>query len=177
MRCIVKHVSPIKSEEKEKKNVFTSKIVMCFIITLIIILSITYQLYKHLFPSPNINPHGKYVLVTGCSSGFGYALAIELDKQGFNVFPDIRHLRSELLLKKHRSSRSIVFVLDITEQEEIDAAYNDHFLIVFVEKWLPGVCVLVLSNQVECEYLFSMDKKLLSEFLEWTAIEYSRTIS
>jgi hypothetical protein len=37
--------------------------------------------------------------------------------------------------------------------------------------------VLVLSNQVECEYLFSMDKKLLSEFLEWTAIEYSRTIS
>jgi NAD(P)-dependent dehydrogenase (short-subunit alcohol dehydrogenase family) len=119
-----------------------------------------------LFSSPNINPHGKYVLVTGCSFGFGYALAIERDKQGSNVFADIRHLRSESLLKKHRSSRSIVFVLDINKQEEIDAAYNDLFLIVFVEKWLPGVCVLVLSNQVECEHFFSMDKKLLSEFLE-----------
>ncbi len=149
--------------KKRKKARFHIKKLSCFIITLIIILSITYQLYKHLFPSSNINPHGKYVLATGCSSDFGYALAIERDKQGFNVFPDICHLRSESLLKKHLSSRSIVFVLDITKQEEIDAAYNDHFLIVFVKKWLPGICVLILSNQVECEYLFSMDKKLLSE--------------
>ncbi len=59
---------------------------MFFIITSIII----YQFYKKKFLLPNINPHGKYVLVTGCGSGFGYALAIELDQQGFNVFAGVR---------------------------------------------------------------------------------------
>jgi short-subunit dehydrogenase len=97
---------------------------MFFIITLIIILYITYQLYKHFFPSPNINPNGKYVLITGCGSGFGYELAIELDKQGFNVFAGVRNIQSASLLKEHLSSRSTVFVLDITKQEDIDAAYN-----------------------------------------------------
>jgi NAD(P)-dependent dehydrogenase (short-subunit alcohol dehydrogenase family) len=98
--------------------------VMFFIITLVIILNVTYQLYKHFFPSPNINPNGKYVLITGCSSGFGYTLAIELDKQGFNVFAGVRNLQNASALKQQLSSRSVVFILDITKQEDIDAAYT-----------------------------------------------------
>jgi len=97
---------------------------MFFILTLITIFYITYQLYKHFFPSPNIDPNDKYVLITGCSSGFGYTLAIELDKQGFNVFAGVRNIQSKSLLDRHLSSRSIVFILDITKQEDIDTAYN-----------------------------------------------------
>jgi NAD(P)-dependent dehydrogenase (short-subunit alcohol dehydrogenase family) len=97
---------------------------MFFIITLAIILSVIYQLYKHFFPSSNINPHGKYVLITGCSSGFGYTLAIELDKQGFNVFAGVRSIQNASSLKQQLSPRSVVFVLDITKQEDIDAAYT-----------------------------------------------------
>ena len=52
---------------------------------LVIFPYIVYRLYQHFFPSPNISPNGKYVLISGCDSGFGHALAIELDRQGFNV--------------------------------------------------------------------------------------------
>ena len=97
---------------------------MFFIITFLIIICIIYYLYKYFLPSSNIDPYGKYVLITGCGSGFGYLLAIELDKQGFNVCATVHNVQSELLLKKSLSSRSMVFVLDITKQDDIDRAYE-----------------------------------------------------
>src|SRR5690349_14986385 len=97
---------------------------MFVIISLILLLFFIYRLYKYFFPSLSINPQGKYVLITGCGSGFGHALAIELDKQGFNVFAGVHNEHSESLLRNYLSKRSIVFVLDITKQKDIDAAYN-----------------------------------------------------
>lgn len=74
-------------------------------------------MYRFFRPHPNIDPQGKYVLITGCGSGIGHELAIKLDQQGFYVFASVRNSRSEELL------RSTVFVLDITKAEDIDAAY------------------------------------------------------
>ncbi|CAF1112857.1 unnamed protein product [Rotaria sp. Silwood1] len=51
-----------------------------------------------LFPSSDINPQGKYVLITGCDSGFGNALAIELDKRDFNVLAGVFSENSRDLL-------------------------------------------------------------------------------
>ena len=85
---------------------------------------VAYRLYRHLFPPPNINSSGKYVLITGCDSGFGHALAIDLDKQGFNVFAGVYKPDNIELLGHHLSRRSTVFSLDITNPKDIDAAYD-----------------------------------------------------
>jgi NAD(P)-dependent dehydrogenase (short-subunit alcohol dehydrogenase family) len=81
-------------------------------------------MYQHFFPTPNINPDGKYVLISGCDTGFGNGLAIELDKQGFNVLAGVYNLDNKDSLTKILSSRATVFQLDVTRQEDIDAAYE-----------------------------------------------------
>ncbi|CAF3700169.1 unnamed protein product [Rotaria socialis] len=83
---------------------------MCLLIGFIIILYVSYRLYQHFYPTPNISPNGKYILISGCDTGFGHGLAIELDRQGFNVLA--------------LSSRASVFRLDITKQDDIDAAFE-----------------------------------------------------
>ncbi|CAF3716562.1 unnamed protein product [Rotaria sp. Silwood1] len=97
---------------------------MCLLIGFIIILYISYRLYQHFFPTPNINPNGKYVLISGCDSGFGNGLAIELDKQGFNVLAGVLLPDNVASLKEKLSSKATVFLLDITKQEDIDSAFE-----------------------------------------------------
>ncbi|CAF3162431.1 unnamed protein product [Rotaria socialis] len=97
---------------------------MCFIIVLLLILYIGYRLYQYLYPSPDINPRGKYVLISGCDTGFGHTLAIELDKKGFNVFATVYNDENEALLKSKLSSNATVFCLDITKPTQIEAAYK-----------------------------------------------------
>jgi 11-cis-retinol dehydrogenase len=94
------------------------------IISLVLIIYVIYRLCQHIFPSPNIDPHDKYVLISSCDTGFGHALAIELDKQGFNVLAGVYNLANQVSLTNCLSSRATVFCLDITRQEDIDAAYN-----------------------------------------------------
>lgn len=93
-------------------------------IGVVLIIYVAYRLYQHLFPPPNINPHGKYVLISGCDTGFGHALAIELDKQGFLVLAGVYNPDNEEHVTSQLSTRATVFCLDITQDDEIDAAYN-----------------------------------------------------
>jgi 11-cis-retinol dehydrogenase len=97
---------------------------MYVVIGVTLILYVIYRLYQHLFPSPNVDSRGKYVLISGCDSGFGHALAIDLDKQGFNVLAGVYDTDNEVSLGQRLSSRATVFCLDITRQEQIDAAYE-----------------------------------------------------
>ena len=97
---------------------------MIFVITLILLVYIMYRLYGHFFPAPNVDPRGKYVLISGCDSGFGNMLAIELDKQGFNVLAGIYSPDSKATLIDQLSSRATVFPLDITRQQDIVSAYE-----------------------------------------------------
>ncbi|CAF3122318.1 unnamed protein product [Rotaria sp. Silwood2] len=97
---------------------------MCFLISVAIILYISYRLYQHFFPTPNIHPNGKYVLISGCDTGFGHQLAIELDKQGFNVLAGVLIPDNITLLQNKLSTKATVFRLDITKQEDIDAAFK-----------------------------------------------------
>ncbi|CAF1421141.1 unnamed protein product [Rotaria sordida] len=97
---------------------------MCLLVGLIILVYVFYRVYQHLFPSPDINPRDKYVLISGCDTGFGNGLAIELDKQGFNVLAGVYNPNNKDSLAKILSSRATVFKLDISRQEDIDAAYE-----------------------------------------------------
>ncbi|CAF0886597.1 unnamed protein product [Adineta steineri] len=97
---------------------------VCWLIGLGIFIYISYRVYQHFYPTPDIDPRNKYVLISGCDSGFGHGLAIELDKQGFNVLAGVYSSNSKDSLGQILSSRATIFQLDITRQEDIDAAYE-----------------------------------------------------
>ena len=97
---------------------------MYFIIVLAFIYAVAYRLYRRFCPFPNINPNGKYVLISGCDTGIGLRLAMELDQQGFHVLAGVLVEHNVALLKAKLSSGAVVFRLDITKQEDIDAAYD-----------------------------------------------------
>jgi 11-cis-retinol dehydrogenase len=97
---------------------------MILLIILTLLLDSLYRIYRHFFPTPNINPNGKHVLISGCDTGFGHGLAIELDKQGFNVFAGVFNSTNETSLRNSLSDRATVFHLDITRTDDINAAFD-----------------------------------------------------
>ncbi|XP_072278616.1 17-beta-hydroxysteroid dehydrogenase type 2 [Pyxicephalus adspersus] len=68
---------------------------------------------------------GKSVLVTGCDFGLGHALAKHLDKQGLRVFAGVlkKNGPGAEELKKVCSPNLSLIQLDVTNSEEIAAAY------------------------------------------------------
>lgn len=61
----------------------------------------------------------KTVMITGCSSGYGLAIARHFHAQGWNVVATMRTLREDLL---PRDERLRVVALDVTKAESIAAA-------------------------------------------------------
>ncbi|CAF3999035.1 unnamed protein product [Rotaria sp. Silwood2] len=125
----------------------------------IIILYIFYRLYQHLFPTPNINSNGKYVLISGCDTGFGHGLAIELDKQGFNVLAGVFVPDNVDSLKNKLSPKATVFRLDITKQEDIDAAFE-----------------LVNGKTKVLHALVNNAGIAAGSYIDWTSIEVMRKV-
>ena len=97
---------------------------MSLLIFLALLFNCFYEIYRYFFPAPNIDPKGKYVLISGCDSGFGHTLAIELDQQGCHVFAGVFDENNETSLRNTLSKQATVFRLDITRSEHIDAAFN-----------------------------------------------------
>lgn len=95
-----------------------------FIIALVFLSDFIRQIYRYFYPLPNIDPRGKYVLISGCDSGFGRALAIELDKKGMYVFAGVFGSSNESSLRSILSDQATVFTLDITQSTDIDTAYE-----------------------------------------------------
>ncbi|XP_038664367.1 estradiol 17-beta-dehydrogenase 2-like [Scyliorhinus canicula] len=64
---------------------------------------------------------GKAVLITGCDSGFGHALAKHLDQLGFTVFAGVMHLTGPGAedLRMGGSQRLTVLQLDVTNSDQI----------------------------------------------------------
>jgi NAD(P)-dependent dehydrogenase (short-subunit alcohol dehydrogenase family) len=64
----------------------------------------------------------KSALVTGASSGIGFATALTLDRDGWSVFAGVRSDRDEARLREVLSPYSQPVRLDVTRPEEIAAA-------------------------------------------------------
>lgn len=67
----------------------------------------------------------KTAIVTGCSSGFGELIAIELAKTGFSVIAAMRNLKKQDTLMKlsaaeHVSDKITIFSLDVSQQKSIE---------------------------------------------------------
>ncbi len=71
-----------------------------------------------------LEPHNKAVLITGCDTGFGHALATELDNIGFNVFAGCLNSRGDgaRKLQEGASSRLMILQMDISKEEQVQAA-------------------------------------------------------
>ncbi|XP_029191401.1 retinol dehydrogenase 7-like isoform X1 [Acropora muricata] len=76
--------------------------------------------------------HEKYVLLTGCDSGFGKVTALELDRLGFNVFATCLTKEGQEELNAVCSERLKTIHLDVTDSQEIRDALG------FVMQNLPA---------------------------------------
>jgi NAD(P)-dependent dehydrogenase (short-subunit alcohol dehydrogenase family) len=140
-------------------SVCPPNIIMFSIISLAIVLYVSYRLYQHFFPTPNINPNNKYVLISGCDTGFGHGLAVELDKQGFNVLAGVFVADTVSSLKSKLSSKATVFRLDITKQEDIDAAFD------LVNEKTKVLHALVNNAGIAA-----------GNYIDWTSVEVMRKV-
>jgi len=66
----------------------------------------------------------KYVLITGCDSGFGQETAIEMDKMGINVLATCLTKEGVQSLKSATSNRLKTFQLDVTNSQQIKTLYE-----------------------------------------------------
>jgi len=77
------------------------------------------------------NFHDKYVLLTGCDSGFGSETALRLDGLGFHVFATCLTSEGQADLTTMCSQRLRAIRLDVTDSHEIREAFK------FVKQTLP----------------------------------------
>ena len=84
----------------------------------------TILLLIHFKPGAKVNIRGKYVLITGCDSGFGRATAIQLDKMGACVLATCLTEEGEQSLKSVTSDKLKTFQLDVTKSEQIKRVFD-----------------------------------------------------
>ncbi|XP_072015611.1 retinol dehydrogenase 16-like [Amphiura filiformis] len=78
-----------------------------------------------------LSPKGRYVLITGCDTGFGNALAKSLDRKGCNVFATCLTPNGAKTLEECTSDRLHVIMMDVLKSESIKEAFEE------VQKKLP----------------------------------------
>lgn len=71
-----------------------------------------------------VNTKGRYVLVTGCDTGFGNALAKSLDKKGCHVFATCMTTKGAQDLASASSDRLKTVIMDVTKSESIEATFG-----------------------------------------------------
>ncbi|OCT84509.1 estradiol 17-beta-dehydrogenase 2 [Xenopus laevis] len=92
------------------------------------LLTLACTLYYYSIPVRNmLSAEGKSVLITGCDSGFGHALAKHLDELGVHVFAGVLDKKGPGAeeLKRVCSSHLCLIQLNITHSEEIREAYKE----------------------------------------------------
>ena len=86
---------------------------------------LTYKLFDRLSRIPYIGRSSeRYILITGCDSGFGNAAAKRLDSMGCHVFAGCLTEKGEMELKKTRSDRLLPISLDVTKPDSVKNAFS-----------------------------------------------------
>jgi len=86
---------------------------------------IVYKLLDHIIRLPRVgNYSDRYILITGCDSGFGHALAKRLDSLGCHVFAACFTEKGETELRKTCSERLLSVPLDVTNHCSVRKAFE-----------------------------------------------------
>ena len=84
---------------------------------------ILYKILDRLVRIPRLgNYKDRYILVTGCDTGFGNLIAKRLDQLGCHVFAGCYTEKGETELKKSCSERLHVISLDVSSKESVRKA-------------------------------------------------------
>ncbi|VDI23945.1 Hypothetical predicted protein [Mytilus galloprovincialis] len=88
------------------------------------------------------NYGNRYIVITGCDSGFGYSLTKKLDKLGFYVFAGCLTGEGLAKLNEETSSKVKPFMLDVSKTESIERAFE------FVQLNLPQNTGMVETTRI-----------------------------
>lgn len=114
------------------------------LVGILIPLFVIYKLIDHLIRWPTIGQYAdRYILVTGCDTGFGYAIARRLDKLGCHVFAACLTEAGQLKLAGTCSERMHALIMDVTNHDSILWAYDNVKSRLPVGKGRTG-CILVV---------------------------------
>ncbi|CAL1537396.1 unnamed protein product [Lymnaea stagnalis] len=93
------------------------------VIILSVVFVMTYSIFNWIISRLKISKfHEKYILITGCDSGFGQALSMRLDYLGFHVFAGCLTKDGCTYLSERASGRLFPFLMDVTKSESIEQA-------------------------------------------------------
>ncbi|KAM4701139.1 retinol dehydrogenase 7-like isoform 1-T4 [Discoglossus pictus] len=89
---------------------------LCLLLLLLAVI-LLYRWYRQSQTLQNLS--NKYVLITGCDSGFGNLLAKQLDQRGLRVLAACLTEKGAEDLKKETSSRLQTVILDVTDSQNV----------------------------------------------------------
>lgn len=113
---------------------------------------------RRLIPRSKVDIKDKFVLITGCDSGFGQETAVRLDKMGACVLATCLTKEGEQSLKSVASDRLKTFQMDVTSSQQIREVYEE------VERYIPyNTGLWGLVNNAGIAYLGP---------IEWTPLEH-----
>ena len=90
----------------------------------ILLFAIVYKVLDYLLRLPHLSAESRYILVTGCDTGIGHAVARQLDLLGSHVIAACYTEAGETELREHCSSRLSTLHLDVTKHESVLTAYQ-----------------------------------------------------
>ncbi|XP_053564126.1 retinol dehydrogenase 16 [Bombina bombina] len=93
---------------------------MWILLVVLLSLILLYRWYRQSQILENLSD--KYVLITGCDSGFGNLAAKQLDRRGLRVLAACLTEKGAEELKKETSSRLQTVILDVTDSESVKSA-------------------------------------------------------
>ncbi len=96
-----------------------------FTAAIYILLSIMiYKVIDYLLHLPHLSAESCYILVTGCNTGIGHAVAKQLDALGSHVIAACYTEAGETELRKQCSPRLNTVHMDVAKHESILRAYQ-----------------------------------------------------
>lgn len=111
-------------------TLYISQVSMFTLFFFFILISVGSTLFYH---NLKVTAAGKGILITGCESKVGYAIARQLDDLGFTVFAGFQEkYESSSKLKEESSGRLHVLQLDITSEAQIQQAAT------YIKEHLPS---------------------------------------
>ncbi|KAM8977537.1 retinol dehydrogenase 16-like [Pelodytes ibericus] len=97
------------------------------LVVVVLVLLLLYRWHRQNQILPNLSD--KYVLITGCDSGFGNLLAKQLDRRGLRILAACLTEKGAEGLRKEASSRLQTSIIDVSDSQSVSSAV----------KWVTGI--------------------------------------
>ncbi len=129
------------------------------VIGYLILILIGYKLFFRILRIPRIsNLDSRYILITGCDSGFGNATAKRLDCLGCHVIAACFTEKGQTELRKCSSSKLHTVLLDVSREDSVNRAYELVTKSILApgrgmnlcQQWIDGPSLTSLHKVVKC---------------------------